>query len=150
MMKRFLIVAHRRPRAVSIRPGIERPSPLAFHGVMPPLPKKPPAQNPKFRLRESPRAVRKEVALRAVSSVVEHYLDTVGVTGSNPVSRTTPHSSRKNNLRIRTTYRSTRSSAVRENAPKFTGVGKKSGKYFSERASFGLTFQFGESFRETR
>ena len=27
---------------------------------------------------------------RAVSSVVEHYLDTVGVTGSNPVSRTTP------------------------------------------------------------
>ena len=24
----------------------------------------------------------------AVSSVVEHYLDTVGVTGSNPVSRT--------------------------------------------------------------
>src|SRR5258707_13578110 len=25
---------------------------------------------------------------RAVSSVVEHYLDTVGVTGSNPVSRT--------------------------------------------------------------
>ena|SRR5438093_9088765 len=24
---------------------------------------------------------------RAVSSVVEHYLDTVGVTGSNPVSR---------------------------------------------------------------
>jgi hypothetical protein len=25
----------------------------------------------------------------AVSSVVEHYLDTVGVTGSNPVSRTT-------------------------------------------------------------
>jgi hypothetical protein len=26
---------------------------------------------------------------RAVSSVVEHYLDTVGVTGSNPVSRTT-------------------------------------------------------------
>jgi hypothetical protein len=27
--------------------------------------------------------------LGAVSSVVEHYLDTVGVTGSNPVSRTT-------------------------------------------------------------
>ena len=27
---------------------------------------------------------------RAVSSVVEHYLDTVGVTGSNPVSRTIP------------------------------------------------------------
>src|SRR5438034_9080860 len=26
--------------------------------------------------------------LGAVSSVVEHYLDTVGVTGSNPVSRT--------------------------------------------------------------
>ena len=26
--------------------------------------------------------------LSAVSSVVEHYLDTVGVTGSNPVSRT--------------------------------------------------------------
>ncbi len=26
----------------------------------------------------------------AVSSVVEHYLDTVGVTGSNPVSRTIP------------------------------------------------------------
>ena len=25
---------------------------------------------------------------RAVSSVVEHYLDTVGVTGSNPVPRT--------------------------------------------------------------
>ena len=25
----------------------------------------------------------------AVSSVVEHYIDTVGVTGSNPVSRTT-------------------------------------------------------------
>lgn len=25
----------------------------------------------------------------AVSSVVEHHLDTVGVTGSNPVSRTT-------------------------------------------------------------
>jgi hypothetical protein len=25
----------------------------------------------------------------AVSSAVEHYLDTVGVTGSNPVSRTT-------------------------------------------------------------
>ena len=29
---------------------------------------------------------------RAVSSVVEHYIDTVGVTGSNPVSRTIfPH-----------------------------------------------------------
>jgi hypothetical protein len=28
-------------------------------------------------------------AKRAVSSVVEHYLDTVGVTGSNPVSRMT-------------------------------------------------------------
>ena len=28
------------------------------------------------------------VRLCAVSSVVEHYLDTVGVTGSNPVSRT--------------------------------------------------------------
>ena len=28
--------------------------------------------------------------LCAVSSVVEHYLDTVGVTGSNPVSRTIP------------------------------------------------------------
>ena len=27
----------------------------------------------------------------AVSSVVEHYLDTVGVTGSNPVSRTISH-----------------------------------------------------------
>ena len=27
---------------------------------------------------------------RAVSSVVEHYIDTVGVTGSNPVSRTIP------------------------------------------------------------
>ncbi len=27
-------------------------------------------------------------SLGAVSSVVEHYLDTVGVTGSNPVSRT--------------------------------------------------------------
>ncbi len=27
---------------------------------------------------------------RAVTSVVEHYLDTVGVTGSNPVSRTIP------------------------------------------------------------
>jgi hypothetical protein len=26
----------------------------------------------------------------AVSSVVEHYLDTVGVTGSKPVSRTIP------------------------------------------------------------
>ena len=28
--------------------------------------------------------------LGAVSSVVEHYLDTVGVTGSKPVSRTIP------------------------------------------------------------
>jgi hypothetical protein len=27
----------------------------------------------------------------AVSSVVEHYLDTVGVTGSNPVPRTIAH-----------------------------------------------------------
>jgi hypothetical protein len=27
-------------------------------------------------------------ALCAVSSVVEHHIDTVGVTGSNPVSRT--------------------------------------------------------------
>ncbi len=27
---------------------------------------------------------------RAVSSVVEHYLDMVGVTGSNPVPRTIP------------------------------------------------------------
>jgi hypothetical protein len=26
--------------------------------------------------------------VRAVSSVVEHHIDTVGVTGSNPVSRT--------------------------------------------------------------
>jgi hypothetical protein len=32
--------------------------------------------------------------LRAVSSVVEHYLDTVGVTGSNPVSRTIIKASR--------------------------------------------------------
>ena len=31
----------------------------------------------------------KSLELGAVSSVVEHYLDTVGVTGSNPVSRTT-------------------------------------------------------------
>src|SRR6478752_4032380 len=30
----------------------------------------------------------KSLELGAVSSVVEHYLDTVGVTGSNPVSRT--------------------------------------------------------------
>ena len=30
----------------------------------------------------------KSFELGAVSSVVEHYLDTVGVTGSNPVSRT--------------------------------------------------------------
>src|SRR5258706_13649287 len=30
----------------------------------------------------------------AVSSVVEHYLDTVGVTGSNPVSRTSLRSKR--------------------------------------------------------
>ena len=30
------------------------------------------------------------VKKRAVSSVVEHYLDTVGVTGSNPVPRTIP------------------------------------------------------------
>ena len=28
--------------------------------------------------------------VRAVSSVVEHYIDTVGVTGSNPVSRSIP------------------------------------------------------------
>ena len=28
------------------------------------------------------------VKICAVSSVVEHYIDTVGVTGSNPVSRT--------------------------------------------------------------
>ena len=33
-------------------------------------------------------AVCKLSPVRAVSSVVEHYLDTVGVTGSNPVSRT--------------------------------------------------------------
>ena len=31
----------------------------------------------------------KSLELGAVSSVVEHYLDTVGVTGSNPVARTT-------------------------------------------------------------
>src|SRR5882762_1063312 len=31
---------------------------------------------------------------RAVSSVVEHYLDTVGVRGSNPLSRTMPKRSR--------------------------------------------------------
>jgi hypothetical protein len=42
-----------------------------------------------------PRPARKESTSRpkvksAVSSVVEHYLDTVGVTGSNPVSRTIP------------------------------------------------------------
>jgi hypothetical protein len=30
----------------------------------------------------------RSLELGAVSSVVEHYLDTVGVTGSNPVSRT--------------------------------------------------------------
>src|SRR6267142_3481463 len=34
----------------------------------------------------------KSLELGAVSSVVEHYLDTVGVTGSNPVSRTIFHS----------------------------------------------------------
>src|SRR5271157_3278799 len=34
------------------------------------------------------RFILKFIGLCAVSSVVEHYLDTVGVTGSNPVSRT--------------------------------------------------------------
>src|SRR5438132_10690924 len=37
----------------------------------------------------SPITYHRSLKLGAVSSVVEHYLDTVGVTGSNPVSRTT-------------------------------------------------------------
>ncbi len=37
------------------------------------------------------RSIRPYLPKGAVSSVVEHYLDTVGVTGSNPVSRTISH-----------------------------------------------------------
>jgi hypothetical protein len=33
--------------------------------------------------------MKSSLRFRAVSSVVEHYLDMVGVTGSNPVPRTT-------------------------------------------------------------
>jgi hypothetical protein len=40
----------------------------------------------------------------AVSSVVEHYLDTVGVTGSNPVSRTIHSSELRNKIAVRKKY----------------------------------------------
>ena len=52
----------------------------------------------KVRVASSSLVIRSTLILedRAISSAVEHYLDTVGVTGSIPVSRTEPHSSFQN------------------------------------------------------
>jgi hypothetical protein len=41
-----------------------------------------------FALAKPQRKMENKKPLCAVSSVVEHHIDTVGVTGSNPVSRT--------------------------------------------------------------